>query len=189
LTDCGGLPNLSGKDTDNDEQWSKALKNTIELAQLLKTAIKGEEDGFKFYDLLSKKATNADARRKLENLRDDEIGHKHTLLEIYAAMVGGEVGPLPEKGLTALADVFRKGHLSDLKSEREFINLAIEAELAATRFYQGQAKVTADTKYRSIFERLADEEHRHYELLMAEREAISGNYYWFAYDGNAPQEE
>jgi len=165
------------------------LQDKSELAQLLKTAIKGEEDGYKFYNLLAEKTENVDAKRKLENLRDDEVGHKNTLLEIYKNLVGGEVGELPDKGLTALAEVFRKGHLDELKSEREFINLAIEAELAATNFYQEQSKKTEDPKFKAVFERLADEEHRHYELLMAEREALSGNYFWFGYDGEAPLED
>ena len=45
----------------------------MQLADVLKTAIKGEVDGHKFYDLLAQKATNPEAKRKLENLRDDEI--------------------------------------------------------------------------------------------------------------------
>lgn len=165
------------------------MESKTELASLLKTAIKGEEDGYKFYDLLSQKSSNADAKRKLETLRDDELGHKVTLIEIYETKVGGEIGQLPEKGLTALAEVFKKGHLEDLKNEREFINLAIEAELAATKFYQEQAKSALFAEHKDIMLRLADEEHRHYELLMAEREAISGNYYWFGYDNSAPLED
>lgn len=165
------------------------MDSKTELANLLRTAIKGEVDGYKFYDLLSKKSDNADAKRKLENLRDDELGHKETLIEIYKNKVGGEVGDLPEKGLTALAEVFKKGHLESLKNEREFINLAIEAELAATKFYEEQAKSALFAEHKDIMIRLADEEHRHYELLMAEREAISGNYYWFGYDTNAPLED
>ena len=67
----------------------------MDLAEILKTAIKGEEDGFKFYDLLAKRATNPEAKRKLENLRDDEIGHKKVLCDLYEEHVGGEIGELP----------------------------------------------------------------------------------------------
>ncbi len=160
----------------------------MQLADVLKTAIKGEEDGFRFYDLLAAKATNPDARRKLENLRDDEIAHKKVLYDLYAEHVGGEVGDLPDKGLTALADVFRKGHLEDLKSEMEFINLAIEAELAATKYYREHHESTDNAAIKEIFGRLADEENTHYELLMAEREALAGNYFWFGYDETSPME-
>ncbi len=160
----------------------------VQLAKILKMAIRGEEDGFTFYDLLFRKATNPDAKRKLENLRNDEAAHKKVLYELYEEHVGGEVGQLPDKGLTPLAEVFKKDHLDELKSEREFINLAIEAELAATKYYREHFEQADLPELKSIFGRLADEEHLHYELLMAEREAMSGNYYWFGYDESAPLE-
>jgi len=160
----------------------------VKLAEILKTAIKGEEDGYTFYDLLSRKVTNPDAKRKLENLRNDEVAHKKVLYRLYEEHVGGEIGELPPMGLTALAEVLRRGHLEDLKSEREFINLAIEAELAATKYYRENFEKTDRPEFKAIFGRLADEENLHYELLMAEREALSGNYYWFGYDESAPLE-
>lgn len=158
------------------------------IADVLKMAIKGEQDGYFFYNLLAEKATNMDARRKLETLRDDERRHKATLLEIYGKHVGGEVGELPAKGITALAEVFSKGHLEERKTEMDFINLAIEAELAATKYYQQERDVVDDDVFRDIFDQLAEEEHSHYELLMAEKEALSGNYYWFGYGDTSPQE-
>ncbi len=158
------------------------------IAHTLKKAIKGEEDGYNFYDLLSKKATNKEAKRKLENLRDDEIRHKQVLLDIFHKHIGPELGELPPKGINALAEVFRRGHLEDRKSEMEFINLAIEAELAATKYYKEERDMVDDDEFRRIFDQLADEEHSHFELLQAEREALSGNYYWFGYDEASPME-
>ena len=158
------------------------------IGEVLKTAIRAEEDGFKFYDLVSKKAQNEDAKRKLENLRDDEVRHKKTLVDIFKKFVGGEVGELPEKGLSVLSDVFRKGKVDSLESEMQFINLAIEAELAATKYYREQRDLVDDDDFRKIFDALAEEEHSHYELLIAEREALSGNYHWFSYDGSSPME-
>ena len=111
-----------------------------------------------------------------------------TLIGIYKTHIGGTIGELPDKGINALAEVFRKGHLADKKTEMEFINLAIEAELAATKYYQDERGLIDDPLFRDIFDKLADEEHHHYELLMAEKEALSGNYYWFGYGDDAPME-
>jgi len=158
------------------------------VGDVLKMAIKGEQDGYYFYNLLAEKAVNKEAKRKLEGLRDDEGRHEQTLIQMYKKHVGGEIGELPAKGITALAEVFRKGHLEERKSEMEFINLAIEAELAATKYYQQERDLVDDALFRDIFDQLADEEHRHYELLMAEKEALSGNYYWFEYGDTSPQE-
>lgn len=164
-------------------------KTKQEIADILRKAIKGEEDGYYFYNLLAQKATNAAARRKLEQLRDDEIRHKDTLYAIFDKHIGGPVGPLPERGINALAEVFRKGHLTELKSEMEFINLAIEAELAATKYYREERNLVADPEFVAIFDRMADEEHLHFELLQAEKEALAGNYSWFGYGDGAPLED
>lgn len=159
-----------------------------QLADILKRAIRGEQEGHFFYNLLAGKVENPEAKRKLENLRDDEIRHEKTLREIYGNLVGGEPGQLPEHGIGVLSEVFRRGHLEERKTEQEFIALAIEAELAATRFYQDKREATDNPEYRALFDRLAEEEHGHFELLQAEREALAGNYYWFSYDEGAPLE-
>lgn len=158
------------------------------VAEVLRVAIKGEEDGYFFYNQLLEKAVNKDAKLKLQGLRDDEARHKKTLLEMFEKYVGGQVGKLPDKGLTPLAEVFRKGNLAERKTEMEFIALAIEAELAATEYYEKQKELVDDPFFRNIFDQLAGEEHRHYELLMAEKEALSGNYFWFQYGDTSPLE-
>ena len=158
------------------------------IAETLKKAIKGEEDGYRFYDLLAQKASNPEAKKKLETLRDDEIRHKQTLLDIYHKHIGPEIGELPPKGINALAEVFRRGRLEERKTEMEFINLAIEAELAATRYYQDERDMVDDEEFRKIFDALAEEEHSHFELLQAEKDALGGNYYWFGYDEASPME-
>ena len=163
-------------------------KDKQHIADALKRAIKGEEDGFKFYNIMAEKSVNPDAKRKLQGLRDDEIRHKQTLIDLFAKYVGGPVGDLPEKGLSALTEVFRKGHFEDLKTEMQFLNLAIEAELAATKFYQDERDMFDDPKFHELFDALAEEEHGHYELLQAEKEALAGNYSWFSIDGTSPQE-
>lgn len=156
---------------------------------LLKSAIKSEIDGYNFYDLLSKEVSNADARRRLENLRDDEHRHRAILIQLFKNVVGGDVGSLPDEGISPLAKAFDKGKLKKLGNEIEYINLAIEAELAATKFYKEGIQAVDDAEFKKILDELADEENSHYELLMAEREALSGNYFWFSADGTAPMED
>lgn len=92
-------------------------------------------------------------------------------------------------GLSVLTEIFRKGQVSELKNEMEFLNLAIEAEIAATKYYQTQRDLIDDEQFTAIFDRLAEEEHGHFELLMAEREALSGNYSWFGYGDSSPMED
>jgi len=159
-----------------------------QIAMILKKAIKGEEDGLHFYSLLAERATHAEAKRKLEGLRDDEVRHKVTLVALYRKHVGGEIGKLPAHGINALRKVFAKGHLDSRNTEMDFINLAIEAELAATKYYREQRNLIADPQFKDIFDQLAEEEHGHFELLQAEKDALSGNYNWFQYGDSSPME-
>jgi len=145
-------------------------------ALLLKSAIKSEIDGFTFYDLLSRRTENADAKRRLENLRNDEARHRATLMDIY-------------KKVVPLQKAFADGKLKKFNSEIEYINLAIDAELEAVKFYKEGADVIEDEGFKKIMIEMAEEEHSHYEILMAEREALSGNYFWFSSDGTSPMED
>lgn len=160
-----------------------------DTAALLKTAIKGEVDGYTFYNLMVEQTKNEEAKKRLETLRDDEKRHKAILLDLYKKHVGGEIGELPKHGLTALASVFEKGKLESLKSEMEYINLAIEAELAATKFFKEAAGKVKDPAMKGILENLSEEEDSHYNILMAEKQALGGNYYWFGTGEGAPLED
>jgi rubrerythrin len=158
-------------------------------AALLRSAIKGEEDGIAFYDLLAERAVNLEARRRLENLRDDEKRHKSLLTNLYRKYVGGEIGALPAQGIGPLAKAFDKGKLKIFKSEMEYINLAIETEIAASRFYKEGTTAIGENDFAQILLQLSEEENSHYEVLMAEREAMAGNYHWFSSDFGAPMED
>lgn len=160
-----------------------------DIATLLKRAIKSEIDGFTFYDLLSKETSNEEVRRRLENLRNDESRHRAILIDLYKKHVGGELGALPSKGVSPLEAAFNLDKLKKFNSEVEYINLAIAAELAATKFYKESAEVVDDAEFKTILMELSDEENGHYEWLMAEREALAGNYFWFSADGTAPMED
>lgn len=161
----------------------------MDRADILKNAIKGEVDGFNFYNLLADKCANADAKRRLLNLRDDERRHGTVLIDMYEKLIGGEVGELPGKGIGPLADFFSNAEYREQKSENEYISLAIEVELAATKFYKEMAVEESDGDFKEILNKLSEEEYGHYEILMAEKEALAGNYYWFSAGDTAPMED
>jgi rubrerythrin len=160
-----------------------------EMAALLKQAIKSEIDGFTFYDLLAKQTENEEARRRLTDLRNDESRHRKILMEMYKDLIGGDIGALPEEGVSVLEKAFDTGQLKKLNSEVEYINLAIEAELAASKFYKETSGKVENEEFKKLLMEMSDEENGHYEWLMAEREAMAGNYFWFSMDGSSPMED
>lgn len=159
------------------------------IAALLKQAIKSEIDGFTFYDLLSKETSNEEVKRRLENLRNDESRHRAILIDLFKKHIGGELGALPSEGVSPLEAAFNVDKLKKFNSEVEYINLAIDAELAATKFYKESADAVDDSEFKKILMELSDEENGHYEWLMAEREALAGNYFWFSTGGTSPMED
>ncbi len=164
-------------------------KDTAQGQQLLKEAVKSEIDGQRFYNYLAEKATNVDARRKLTNLAEDEVRHEKALRSIYKKIYGDELTEVPAKGVGVLSAFFDNPEGREDMTEMQYIELAILAELAATKYYKEEAKDATDEEFKKIFEGMAAEEFSHFELLQAEKDALSGNYSWFSYDESSPMEE
>lgn len=157
--------------------------------ELLKRAIKGELDGRRFYAYVAEKATNPEAKRKLTRLAEDETRHERTLIGVFKNLYHEEVGALPAEGINALARFLDTSKINGLKTEMQYIDLAIQAELSATNFYKENIPNAESAELKALYQSLADEEFSHFELLQAEKDALSGNYYWFGYDGSSPMEE
>lgn len=157
--------------------------------ELLKRAIKGEYDGLRFYTYLVEQASNPEAKRKLGGLANDEKRHMAILEALFKNLYKEEVGELPKEGINALAKFFDGSKAKGRHSEMQFIDLAIDAELAATKFYKTGADTAADPEMKRLYTELADEEFGHYESLQAEKSALGGNYYWFGYGDSSPMEE
>lgn len=164
-------------------------KNAVQSGELLRQAIKSEIDGQRFYTFLAGKATNEEARRKLSNLAQDEVRHEAALKQIYREIFGEEVSDIPKRGLGVLSKFFENPEGRVGMNEIQYIDLAIEAELAATAFYKKGAQDAPTDEIKETYEGMAAEEFNHYELLQAEKAALSGSYYWFAYGDDAPMED
>ena len=164
-------------------------KDSVLTKTLIKQAIRSEMDGYRFYAFLAEKTANEDVKRKLTNLAKDEVRHEALLLGIYKKLFREDVGEMPKKGLGVLSQFFDHPEHRKNMTEVQYIDLAIEAELAATRYYKEAAADAPDEDMKRVCREMAAEEFNHYELLQAEKEALGGKYYWFAYDDGSPLED
>ena len=164
------------------------MSSDVFSKDLIKQAIVAEIDGQKFYKFLVSKATNPDAKRKLQGLADDEVRHEALLIQLYKDLHGQDVDKLPAEGLGVLSKFFAEHKEKKDLTEVQYIDMAIEAELAATNFYKDGAKNAPNDTIKKICQGMADEEYRHFESLQAEKDALAGNYFWFGYDDGAPME-
>jgi rubrerythrin len=75
-------------------------------------------------------------------------------------------------------------HVDEKIGAMEAIDIAINAEMKAEEFYAREAGAVDDAGLKKLLMQLSGEEHGHYELLLAERGALAGNFYWFDMDSS-----
>lgn len=159
-----------------------------EIAEIIKFGIKTEIEGQNFYTTLAHKIVHPDARKKIEQLAQDEINHERRLRALYVKCVGSEATDLPHQGLGIFKDAFGNRPLAE-KDKFRLIEMAMEAERLSARHYKSGEDKAGDPEIRAVFAELVAEEDSHYALLAAERESLRGNTDWFSYDGSAMMEE
>ncbi|HUU37615.1 MAG TPA: ferritin family protein, partial [Candidatus Desulfaltia sp.] len=74
------------------------------------------------------------------------------------------------------------------KSEVEALRIGMELEQKAIDFFTNSTSEMDDPKAKEIFEKIADEERFHYDLLLAQYDSVTGSGFWldsaeFAMDG------
>ncbi|MDD3643331.1 MAG: ferritin family protein [Candidatus Krumholzibacteria bacterium] len=149
------------------------------IRDALSRAIYAEIGASNFYARMASRIANPEGSRRFEELAGDERGHRETLEGWYERLVG-EAFEVDEGAIRAseIGDI----PIADRAGALEALDIAIEAESKARTFYLEQARRARDAGLREMFERLADQEQGHYDLLGAERNAIVGGFYWFDMD-------
>lgn len=143
--------------------------------EALTIAIYNEQAAYDFYSGLVGVIENEGGKIKFKFLADDEKRHRQLLEERYQKEGGGEkfvFDPSKAKKIEVKVD--------DQTGAIDAVELALEGEKAASEFYKQAAQNTRDKEGRRMFERLAEDEEGHYELLLAEREALLGGPFWFS---------
>ncbi len=161
----------------------------MNLEDVLGMAVKTEIQGRKFYSMLSEKVIHPVVKKKIISLAEDEKRHERIMVDLYRKTLGKEPKDLPEKGIPDIVGAISAMKVDDKSQLLQVLDMAIEAELVAARFYQRGAALTQDLKTRRIFEQLEKEEDDHYNFLVAEKAALSGDMYWFSMGESSMMEE
>jgi len=64
-------------------------------------------------------------------------------------------------------------------AEMDALKIALDLERKAAKFFREQAEAATDPNARNLFERLAQWEDAHYDLIQAEMDSISNTGFWF----------
>jgi rubrerythrin len=140
----------------------------------LAIAIYNEQSAFDFYTNLADAIKNQSGKKKFEFLAADEKRHRELLETHYKKVTGGKEFRFdPAKVKTIEVEVRNNTTAS------EALDIGIKAEKEAYEFYSKSAEGTQDPDAKKMFLMLAEQEDRHYNLLTAEKQALTGQFYWF----------
>ena len=154
-----------------------AFQNNRSVLEILSQAIYNEQSAHEFYAGLVGQIVNTQAQAMFTGLADDEQRHRRLLEARYREMSQGQFFPFD-------AGKVKKISLSvDSQTKAvDAVELAMAAEHDASESYRAAAARAQDAEGKRMFESLAEEEDRHHEILLAERESLLGRPYWFSAD-------
>jgi rubrerythrin len=145
-----------------------------DIKSVLEKAIKIEQDGYEFFTETSGRIKHSLGRKMLENLAQDELMHIERIKEIYADIVDGEK-PMDVNAVGDTSPFFKRlaasiaGSIESVGEmnvdDQEIIDAAVNLESKTMFFYDEIAKSTDNPKLKEFCERLAKEEHMHFEVL------------------------
>jgi len=140
----------------------------------LGTAIYNEQSAFDFYTGLSEIIKNKSGKKKFEFLASDEKRHRELLEAHYKKTTEGKEFPFDPARVKII-----KVEVRDNTTAAEALDIGIKAEKEAYEFYSKSAEDTQDPDAKKMFLMLAEQEDRHYNLLTAEKQSLTGQFYWF----------
>jgi rubrerythrin len=162
-------------------------KMTIE--DILGMAAATELQGRRFYLNLSEKVQNPEVKRKINTLAEDEKRHLEVVENLYRSVLGRVPQEPATKGVPDIIRAIASLRIDDKTQVLQVLDMAIEAETIAAKFYHRGATIAADRKIREIFEELEREEDAHFNYLVSEKAALAGDLYWFSISDSAMMEE
>lgn len=157
------------------------MKQGEDFKHVLAGAIYREIGARNFYRQISEAIKNPEGSERFSRLSADEEGHRVKLEGWYRKLF--EAKFTADKKELEGAEI--KGvHVDEKTGAMEAIDIAINAEMKAEEFYAREAGAVDDAGLKKLLMQLSGEEHGHYELLLAERGALAGNFYWFDMDSS-----
>jgi rubrerythrin len=146
------------------------------LQDAIRLAIKTEKDSMDFYKRAASVAKNDRAKKVLELLASEEVGHLKAFFDHYKGTEFGDLAsylnsPVDTKNPTYMK--LEKAITEDLV-EQKALELALVEEKECIGQYTQLAKDVVDPSVKLVFERVVKETQRHYALIESEYAHIMG---------------
>ncbi|NLP52241.1 ferritin-like domain-containing protein [Bacillus sp. RO1] len=126
--------------------YTRAPQDPTLIENIMK-AINGEYSAVACYEKLAQMAPDAETRKRITEIREDEIKHYNTFSQIYQSLTGKTATPeITEECM----DDYQEGLVASLKDEQETVD-----------FYLDIADSTQNPYIRRVFKRAAADEQNH----------------------------
>ncbi len=146
------------------------------LLKILEIALTMEEKGYSFYNKVVNTSQNPLGKAMFGRLRDDELVHMERIKAIIAGLSGGkdwkpDYDALPTRGQST-SEMFRdlaKNHAAELTPDAddvEAINVGLDFEAKAVRFYEEHLKDAQDALEREFIQKMIVEEKDHHATCL-----------------------
>jgi rubrerythrin len=155
-----------------------------DVKTLIQEAIKLEINGQAFFNQAAALTQNELGKKMFVRLAQEEVKHLEAFSRMFSEIIKSDewkkqVRSEQLKGPSAviqeLTDRMRR---AERQSEIEALRIGMELETKAVDFFTKSAKSMDDPTAREIFERIADEERFHYDLLLAQYDSVTGSGFW-----------
>jgi rubrerythrin len=146
------------------------------LQEAIKLAIKAEKDSMDFYRRAASVAKNERAKKVLELLANEEVGHLKAFFAHYKGSEYGDVtscinSPVDTKNPTYMK---LEKSIGEEMIEQKAMELALAEEKTCIGQYTQLAQGVVDPVVRSVFERVVKETQAHYALIESEYAHLMG---------------
>ncbi len=162
---------------------------TSEAVAIIHRGIFREKDAIRAYIKFAKVVKDPKAKSVLINLADDEVGHMTKLERHLMNLLKDQPWLYPRTDeIDAVAAVFSSSAYPEKEISEEdlehvdeirILNLAVDREIIANRYYLDLAERTDSAEAKEMFLALAKEEELHMKILKAEIDSIGQYGFWF----------
>ena len=168
---------------------------------ILRHAMQIERDGYRFYNEAAERDVGERGRNMFRGLAADEEKHLRLLLIEYKALESGQgwidpthgVGDasyqdlaldpanpdLPGEEYPEPSPIFTPAREPSLEGDVAALEFGMETEELSYDLYKRAAEEQIDPAAKQVYEFLAREENRHYEILQSSRDYLVDNETWW----------
>ena len=169
-------------------------KISKDVKTLIQDAIRLEINGQAFFNQAAEMTHNELGKKMFVRLAQEEVKHLETFSRLFSQIIKSDdwkkqvrseelKGPSP-----VIQELAQRMKRAEGQSEVEALRIGMELEQKAVDFFTTSSTKMGDPAAKEIFEKIADEERFHYDLLLAQHDSVTGSGFWldsseFAMDG------